>query len=90
MITMDMIQLITSIAILGGIIFTIFKFFRDPDIKNTEAIKLINQRCEINHKNIDQDIYFIRENHLKHMEKDIRKINENVVKIFTILEERNK
>jgi hypothetical protein len=86
----ETLTLILSFLTLAGVIFAIFKFFRDPDIKAQEEINLINQRCDMRHKVIDGHIVSIKENHLKHLEQSVSNIEKNIIKIFTILEERNK
>lgn len=90
MITQANIQFIISIATLLGILFAIFRFFRDPDAKASEDIKLINQRCGILHGKLDTDISLIKNNHLKHIEDEVKKLSETQIRILTILEERQK
>jgi hypothetical protein len=84
------IQLFLSVITLLSIIFFIYKYFRDPDIKSDQEIQLIKQNCESKHKNIDENIFGIKENHLKHLESDMSEVKINICKILTILEERNK
>lgn len=43
-ITQENIQLLVSVCTLLGIVFAVYKTFRDPDVKANEKIKLINQR----------------------------------------------
>jgi len=71
-------------------VFAIFKYFRDPDVEAKEKIALLKQACDIRHKDIDSNILAIKENHLRHLESDVSEIKQNLVKIFTILEERAK
>jgi hypothetical protein len=89
------IQLILSILTLGGVIFAIYKYFRDPDIKADKSIDLIKKECTMKHGYIDKDISkiftdlnLIKENHIKHIEDRMDKIENNITKIFTILDER--
>ena len=82
------ISLFLSFVTVIGIIIAVYKFSSDPDIKACEEIKLIKQRCKMLHRNIDSDIYLIKNNHLAHIEKDIVELKESQIKIFTILEER--
>jgi len=84
------IQLTLSIITLLSIIFFIYKYFRDPDIKSDQEIQLIKQNCELKHKFIDENIFGIKENHLKHLESDMADVKINICRILTILEERNK
>ena len=90
------IQLVISILTLLGIIFAIYKFFRDPDIKAEKKISLLEKGCNLRHEylnkdisNIYKDLSFIKDNHLLHIEEDISKLKGDVVKILTILEERS-
>ncbi len=96
-ITQENIQFIISIATLLGILFAIFKFFRDPDIKAGEKIGLMAQSCLLRHQGIDKDIKLLeenytllKENHIRHIENDIGELKITMTKILTILEERNK
>ncbi len=82
------ISLIISLATLVGIIIAFYRFSADPDVKASEEIKLINQRCAMLHGNLDGKISLIKNNHLSHIEKDIAELKENQVKMFTILDER--
>lgn len=89
------IQLILSIMTLGSVVFAIYKYFRDPDIKADKSIDLIKKECNLKHGYIDKDISnifsslnLIKENHIKHIEDRMDKIENNITKIFTILDER--
>lgn len=95
MITIENIQFILTICALGGIVFTIYKSVREPDIKTDKQLGIIGEEfgkrdalCEMRHKNIDGNILMIKENHLKHMEKDIKDLNEKMATVITIIEER--
>jgi len=83
-----LISLVISLATLIGIVIAVYKFSSDPDVKASEDIKLINQRCSMLHGNLDGEISLIKNNHLSHIEKDIAELKENQVKMFTILDER--
>jgi hypothetical protein len=84
------IQLVISIMTLLAMIFAIYKYFRDPDIKSAEAIRIINERCRLKHDFLDENIVMIKENHLKHLETDVAQLKNDITKILTILEERFK
>lgn len=88
--TKDWLQIITGLITVAGIVFIIYKFFRDPDIKNGEEISLIKQSCELRHKSIDENILGIKENHLRHLESDMSAVKLDIAKILVILEERYK
>jgi len=96
-ITQENLQMIISITTLGGIIFAIFKFFRDPDVNAKEKMELLSQGCLLRHQGIDKDIKglqenytLLKENHIRHIESDISELKISIGKILTILEERNK
>lgn len=91
----ETLQFILSALALVGVIFAIYKYFREPDIKIDKDMALMKQGCVNKHANLDDkilainsDISFIRENHLKHIEDNIRLLQEGQVKLFTILDER--
>ena len=97
MITITNIQFTISILTLLGIMFAIYKFFRDPDIKAKYEIRQIKETCKMKHEQIDKsiernanDLRLIKENHIAHIEKDIAEIQKDMVKVLTILEEREK
>ena len=95
MITATNIQFIISILTLLGIMFAIYKFFRDPDVKAKYEIRQIRETCGMKHDQIDKligqntnDLRLIKENHIAHIEKDINLMQQDMVKVLTILEER--
>ena len=82
------LSLIISLATLIGLMFALYKTFREPDIKALQEIALLKNSCAFKHKDIDSDIKTIKTNHLHHIEADVRELKENQIKIFTILNER--
>ena len=95
MITITNIQFTISILTLLGIMFAIYKFFRDPDIKAKYEIRQIKETCKMKHEQIDkligsnaENLRLIKENHIAHIEKDIGDIKQTQTQILTILEER--
>jgi hypothetical protein len=86
------------------VVFLVYHFFRNPDIKAEKDIALMEAECILKHKRIDErdtetkedmkemkdDIRLIKENHLVHIEKNISEMRGSIIKILTILEERNK
>lgn len=88
-------QFAVSAIALMGVIFTIYRYFREPDVKANKDIELLKQGCSFKHGAIDdqissinKSISFIKDNHLTHIEASLQKHDEQLVKIFTILEER--
>lgn len=86
----EIIQLIISALTLIGIVFAIYRFFRDPDVKSAEEISLIKERCELRHQFIDENLVMIKENHLNHLESDVAQLRTDMTRVLTILEERFK
>lgn len=82
------IQLIISLLTLLAFIFAFYKYFRDPDIKSAEEIEKIKLACDFRHRNIDENLLVIKENHLKHLEADVSGLKTDMTKVLTILEER--
>lgn len=101
-IIMDNLQLIISIATLGGIVFAIYKTFSDPDIKAATRLQTLETSCPLKHdkinyviaeikesmKSLDQSMLLIKENDIKHIENEMRRMSDVQTKILTILEER--
>ena len=96
-ITIETIQLAISILTLVGFIVIGYRYFRDPDVKAEQEINQIKTTCELKHAGIDKaittnakDLKFIKENHLVHIERDMGELKQDMVKVLTILEEREK
>jgi len=95
-ITYENTQFVISILTLAGITFAGYKFFRDPDVKAKYEIKQIKNTCEMKHDRVDNaikrnadDLKFIKDNHIAHIELDVNEIKITQTRILTILEERN-
>jgi hypothetical protein len=93
----DWLSIITSSISLLGVMFLVYHFFRNPDIKAEKDISLLKQGCKLTHNNLDNQILQINNrferienNHINHIEKDIRDINNTQTKILTILETKYK
>jgi len=84
----SIIGIIISATTLIGVIILTYKHFADPDVESKNEIEKMKLSCDMKHADIDKNILVIKENHLKHIEKDISTIQNNQTKIFTILEER--
>lgn len=83
-----MLSLVISFATFVGLIIAMYRSYRDPDVSALQEIALIKNSCNFKHKGLDENISLIKNNHLHHIESDIKDLKENQVKIFTILEER--
>lgn len=90
---MDEIQkylgIIIQIATIGSVVFLIYKSFREPDIKADKMLGINAATCDIKHRIIDdkfevvaKELTLIKENHLKHIESSIAKIETNVAIIL--------
>jgi len=76
------------VANLVGMLFLVYKHFRNPDINANKRISIIETTCPIKHKTLDDAIStfarsfeLIKENHLRHIEGDISKINERMARM---------
>jgi len=83
-------SLIGSVITFIGVIILVYRTFTNPDIKAASEIKVIKSQCELKHKYIDENLILIKENHLAHLEVDMSVVKQNITRILTILEERNK
>jgi UDP-glucose 6-dehydrogenase len=81
------LQLIISVLTLLGMAFAVYKIFTKPDIDNEKEISLLKLACDLKHKNLDENIFIIRENHLRHLETDVKNIQFDIIEIKTILKE---
>jgi hypothetical protein len=84
------IQLVLSILTLAGVVFAIYSYFRNPDITAEKNLAVMKAQCDLKHANINENIFAIKENHLRHLESDVSQIKNDITKILTILDERNK
>ena len=70
------------LAILGpiGIIFAfaVKEFFSYLKSKKIEHIYATKEACDLKHQRIDENILLIKENHLKHLESDVKEINAHL------------
>lgn len=90
---LEAMQMVGSGATLVGMAFLVYNKFVDPDIKADNRLNLLEQGCGLKHKgidekisSIDQSIYLIKENHLRHIEADQATMKNDLTKILTILE----
>ena len=82
------LQIITSTISLIGVMFLIYHFFRNPDIKADKEIKVMESECRLKHLRIDEvfvelkkDLDYIKNNHLSHIEDDVDKIKQSQANI---------
>jgi len=91
------LQLIISLATLGGIVIAIYKFSRDPDIEASTKIEILRNTCELRKEHYDKtaeetknNIRDIKNNHLRHIENDVASIKGDIKSIFIALKIRDK
>lgn len=87
----DIIKNLTGIGLLAnliGMMFLVYKHFRNPDISASKRLSIIETTCPIKHKTLDdaistfaRNLELIKENHLRHIEGDISKINEKMARM---------
>jgi hypothetical protein len=58
----EITQLIISLLTLMGIIFAIYKYFRDPDVKNATGLAEVQLALDFRNKEIDKEFLTIKEN----------------------------
>lgn len=92
---MDKIQLIVSLATLAALVATAVLAVFKPNAKQDADIGEMRATCKERHKAIDgnqaeikNELAFIRDNHLKHIEESIGQIRTEQATIRTILDER--
>ena len=90
----NILLLLQAITLLG-VIFAIYKYFRDPDIRSQDQINVMQATCKQKHQYVDENLKILAENftsiknnELKHIERSIKELELNQMKIFTILDER--
>lgn len=80
------------------------KFFRQPSERANDRIGILKTACEIRHqrideilaetrdqfKNIDNRLLLLKENDIKHIENEMRRMSDVQTKILTILEYEKK
>ncbi len=96
-ITINDIQFVMSIITLLGVVFAIYKTFRDPDVKNKASIDELATKCKFRCEASDKQIAeisrnyeILKENHIRHIENDVQEMKISITRILTILEEREK
>lgn len=82
---LTLLQLIISGCTLIGLIVGFYKYFRDPNVKASQAIELMKQKCSITHTRLNEELTAIKENHLAHIEKEMGYLKETVIRVETIL-----
>lgn len=74
-----------------GVIFTVYTYFRDPQVKSekTDAINALQIDT------LEQNLKAVMENHLPHIDQRLNSLhdsinttNQNVVRLATIIDER--
>ena len=100
----DWLDVITSVISLIGVFFFVYLYFRSPDEKADKQLGVITTNCNLKHsrideiigemrdrfKSIDNSILLIKENDIKHIEQEMRRMSDVQTKILTILEYKEK
>ena len=92
--TLENLQFIISAITLLGFIFVAYRTFRDPDIKADKSICMLQDQITYERKITDKALE-IQQNCLHSLEKEVAgqkeaigKLNDTVIKLSTIIEER--
>jgi len=89
--TIDVITVIGQIITLIGVIFIVYNYFKNPQIKSEKTDALLTQRFDI----MQKDFNNLKDNHIHSIDvkleengKSITNLVVEVVKLSTIIEER--
>ena len=100
----DYILIALSVGQLLLLVIGFYKMFRDPDEKAERDISNLKEGCVLKHgridevisemrdkfKSIDNSLLMIKENDIKHIEQEMRRMSEAQTRILTILEYEEK
>ena len=81
------IQNITFTLGVLGILFTVYKYFRDPDIESDKKSSIFDYRLTTIEKQLSNDIQHF-DAMLKDVHQDISEVKTKVVQLATIIDER--
>lgn len=92
---MPVLLLILAAANVVNLVISAYKGKRDPDEENSGKINTIQTSCIFKHQKIDSDIKvindnitLIKDNHLAHIEDEMKNFGNKFVELYTILNER--
>jgi len=100
----DYILIALSVGQLLLLVIGFYRMFRDPDEKAERDISNLKEGCFLKHerideviaemrdkfKSIDNSILILKENDIKHIEQEMRRISDVQTRILTILEYEEK
>ena len=93
--TKEIIYLALAGITISGTIIAIYRSYSDPSQRQDKEIAVGEVACKLRHEGIDKSLInieskltLVQENHLKHIEERLNGLENNQMKIFTILEER--
>jgi hypothetical protein len=85
----QIIGMITQILSILGVAFLVYKHFASADQAFDKTLGMNGTACDYKHRIIDdkfliitQELKFIKENHLTHMEKDLSSIKTDIAIIL--------
>jgi hypothetical protein len=85
----QIIGMITQILSILGVAFLVYKHFASADQAFDKTLGMNGTACDYKHRIIDdkfltitQELKFIKENHLTHMEKDLSAIKTDIAIIL--------
>ena len=92
--TQETLSIIIQFVTLGGVAFAVYKVFRDPDIKADKSIDLLKEQILYERKITDKSLE-TQQNCIKSLETQVKgngekigKMNDTIIKLTTIIEER--
>lgn len=96
----EILDLTSSLLLILGIIFAVYRYFRNPDIKASDRLNIMERTCGLKHSRIDEimneirahlsstdkNLMLLKENDIKHIEAEMWRMSEIQTKILAILE----
>ncbi len=91
----ELLNLILSGCSFIAVVIMVYRTFKDPSEKNEKNIEVFEAQCDGKHRLVDlhiaqinESLTLLKENHINHIEKDIKHLQEGQVRILTVLDER--
>lgn len=88
---LDLLSYIIGVVGLGGVVFTIYNYFRNPQITLEKSDAIVEVRL----RNLEADVEKVLENHLPYLDSKINMIQQqladvdkSIVCLRTIIDER--
>jgi hypothetical protein len=84
----ESLQLIISLGTIIGMMFLVYNNLRSPGENSGQRLDKLETACVLKHRMIDESLVLIKEKDLQPMKNDLMEIKHSIIRINTILEER--